>query len=71
MKYVTSTEIRKRLNIKSPTTLWRWQKVNQKMFGEPFPSPVKVSVGSPNLWDEEQVQLWELKYFRNNQSLTI
>lgn len=70
MKYVTSTEIRKRLNIKSPTTLWRWQQLNQKMFGAPFPAPVKVSVGSPSLWDEEQVQFWELQYFRNNQSLT-
>ena len=70
MKYVTSKKVRERFNIKSPATLWRWQQASQKMFKEPFPPPVKISVGSTNLWDEDQIRTWELKYFRNNESLT-
>lgn len=70
MKYLTSKQVRERFNIKSPATLWRWQQQSQKMFKEPFPRPVKISIGSTNLWDSEQIRIWEIKYFRNNESLT-
>ena len=69
MLYLTSQQVRERFKIKSPATLWRWQQDNQKIFDKPFPSPVKISVGSKSLWDEEQINAWELKYFRNNKSL--
>ncbi|WP_284880567.1 hypothetical protein [Acinetobacter variabilis] len=70
MAYLTSQEILNRFKIKSQTTLWRWQKPSQKLFKEPFPSPVKVSVGSKSLWDRKQIEIWEAKFFRNNESLT-
>ena len=70
MAYLTSQELLNRFKIKSQTTLWRWQQPTQKIFKEPFPSPIKVSVGSKNLWDEEQIIIWENQYFRNNKSLT-
>ena len=55
MAYLTSKELLDRFKIKSQTTLWRWQKPTQKVFNAPFPPPVKVSVGSTSLWDEEQI----------------
>ncbi len=70
MCYLTSKQVRERFMIKSPATLWRWQQSNQKIFKEPFPSPVKLSVGSQSLWDKEQIINWEKQYFRNNKSLT-
>lgn len=70
MKYVTSKKVRERFNIKSPATLWRWQLSTQKIFKVPFPPPVKTSAGSNSLWDEDQIKAWEIKYFRNNESLT-
>src|SRR5690606_2749798 len=70
MAYLTSQELLNRFKIKSQTTLWRWQQPTQKIFKEPFPSPIKVSVGSKSLWDEEQIIIWENQYFRNNKSLT-
>lgn len=70
MKYLTAKQILDRFNIKSPTTLWRWQQPNQKMFAEPFPQPIKAVKGSTSLWDREQIETWEAKFFRNNESLT-
>ena len=70
MAYLTSKELLDRFKIKSQTTLWRWQKPTQKVFNAPFPPPVKVSVGSTSLWDEEQIITWENQHFRNNKSLT-
>ena len=70
MAYLTSKELLDRFKIKSQTTLWRWQKPTQKVFNAPFPPPVKVSVDSTSLWDEEQIITWENQHFRNNKSLT-
>ncbi len=70
MGYITSQQVRERFKIKSPATLWRWQQPSQKMFELSFPPPIKISVGSKSLWDEDQIKAWEIKYFRNNQSLT-
>ncbi len=70
MKYLTSKEIREKFCIKSPATLWRWQQDNQRIFEKPFPPPIKISVGSTNLWDAEQIRIWEIQYFRNNKSQT-
>ncbi|ALD01852.1 hypothetical protein AMQ28_05435 [Acinetobacter sp. TTH0-4] len=70
MKYLTAKQILDRFNIKSPTTLWRWQQPTQKIFAEPLPKPIKVVKGSTSLWEREQIERWEAKYFRNNESLT-
>ena len=70
MKYLTSKQVRQRFMIKSAVTLWRWQQPTQRVFKEPFPPPIKMSAGSTSLWDEEQIRIWEAKYFRNNESLT-
>jgi len=69
MSYLTSKQIRERFNIKAAATLWRWQQPNQKMFAEPFPQPIKVVKGSTSLWDRDQIEKWEAKFFRNNESL--
>ncbi|PWB15062.1 hypothetical protein DCO44_06990 [Acinetobacter sp. AM] len=68
MSYITSQEIRDRFKIKSYTTLWRWQQTNQTLFEEPFPSPIKFSVGSSSLWDSGQIKIWENKYFRKKKA---
>lgn len=70
MSYLTSKQVRERFNIKAATTLWRWQKPTQKMFKEPFPQPIKVVKGSSSLWDQKEIEIWEVNFFRNNESLT-
>ena len=70
MSYLTSKQVRERFNIKAAATLWRWQQLTQKMFAEPFPQPIKAAKGSTSLWDREQIETWEAKFFRNSESLT-
>lgn len=70
MAYLTSKEVRQKLKDCSASTLWRWQQPTQKLFEKPLPPPVRNCVGSPSLWDKQQVEDWELQYFRNNTSLT-
>jgi len=70
MSYLTSKQIREKFNIKATATLWRWQQPSQKMFKVPFPQPIKAVKGSPSLWDKKEIESWEAKFFRNNESLT-
>lgn len=69
MAYLTSKDYWI-VKIKSQTTLWRWQKPTQKVFNAPFPPPVKVSVGSTSLWDEEQIITWKTSTSEIIKSLT-
>lgn len=69
MKYLTAKQILERFNIKSPTTLWRWQQEHQKIYKAPFPAPVRLSKGAQSLWDKAHIDDWERNYFRNNKYL--
>lgn len=69
MAYLNTKQLCQRLNNCSQASLWRWQQENQKLYAKPLPKPVKRSNGSPNLWDENEINEWEQKYFRNAESL--
>lgn len=67
--YLTSKEVRKRLNGCSPATLWRYQQPNQSLFQESLPSPIKSGAGSYSLWDADEFSNWEKNHFQNRHRL--